>query len=106
MTDMLEISESGATLARSYFADNDMLAIGAMRAFLLRGFRIPEDVFFVGFDNIMESRVITPSLTTVDVPRIYMGSMAARQLLTEINEPTSRKTTVQISTNLIKRFST
>ncbi len=47
------------------FAFNDLLAIGAMRACLERGVRIPEDVAIVGFDDIPEGRFHTPSLTTV-----------------------------------------
>lgn len=47
------------------FAFNDLLAIGAMRACLERGVRIPEDVAVVGFDDVPEGRFHTPSLTTV-----------------------------------------
>ncbi|MGV8845246.1 LacI family DNA-binding transcriptional regulator [Tessaracoccus sp.] len=47
------------------FAFNDLLAIGAMRACLERGVRIPEDIAIVGFDDVPEGRFHTPSLTTV-----------------------------------------
>lgn len=47
------------------FAFNDLMAIGAMRACLERGVRIPDDIAVVGFDNIPEGRFHTPSLTTV-----------------------------------------
>lgn len=47
------------------FAFNDLMAIGAMRACMERGVRIPDDIAIVGFDNIPEGRFHTPSLTTV-----------------------------------------
>ncbi len=47
------------------FAFNDLMAIGAMRACLERGVRIPQDVAIVGFDDVPEGRFHTPSLTTV-----------------------------------------
>ncbi len=54
------------------FAFNDLMAIGAMRACLERGVRIPDDIAIVGFDDIPEGRFHTPSLTTVapDLPAL------------------------------------
>jgi DNA-binding LacI/PurR family transcriptional regulator len=47
------------------FCFNDLLAIGAMRAAAERGFRVPEDIAIVGFDNTEESAYSLPSLTTI-----------------------------------------
>ena len=54
MTEMLEVLDRGDPLANCYFAENDLIAIGAMKAFKQRGYRIPEDIAIVGFDNISE----------------------------------------------------
>lgn len=44
-----------------------------------------EQVAIVGFDNISEGRIIDPSLTSISIPRHYMGQVAARELLSQIN---------------------
>lgn len=59
------IAESG----RNYdavFCPADIMAIGLMKGFLKKGFRIPEDLSIMGFDNIYFSRYCNPELTTVD----------------------------------------
>ncbi len=106
MGDMLEIIDRGDTLARCYFADNDIIAIGAMKALMLRGYKIPDDISFIGFDNISESKIIDPSLTTMDVPRRYIGATAARLLIEQIDSKIVHTSKVEIATRLVKRFST
>lgn len=58
------------------FLFNDMLAMGFQKAVLERGYRIPEDLAIIGFDNIdrcVEARV---ALTTVESPRLAIGETA------------------------------
>jgi DNA-binding LacI/PurR family transcriptional regulator len=52
---------------------NDFMAIGVLRQLRELGIRVPEDVSVTGFDNITLSEMITPSLTTVDIPRDTLG---------------------------------
>lgn len=47
------------------FAVTDVLAIGAMRALMDAGKRVPEDVSVVGFDDLPRAAFVTPALTTV-----------------------------------------
>lgn len=105
MADMLEIIDDNADLASCYFADNDEIAIGAMKAFKLRGYRIPEDIAIIGFDNISEGRIIEPSLTTMDVPRLFIGQTAAIQLINQIKNKTFHTSKIEINTRMIKRLS-
>lgn len=105
MADMLEIIDQNDTLARCYFADNDIIAIGAMKALMLRGYKIPEDISVIGFDNISEGKIIEPSLTTMDVPRLYIGKTAASLLIEQIDSKVNYTSKVEISTRLVKRFS-
>lgn len=103
--DMLEIIDRQDELAECYFADNDLIAIGAMKAFKLRGYRLPEDIGVIGFDNISEARIVEPSLTTVSIPRHYMGQTAARQLIASITNPVPHTSKIEVYTSLVKRFS-
>lgn len=104
-TDMLEVIDRGDDLARCYFADNDLIAIGAIKALKLRGYKIPDDVAVIGFDNISEGRIIEPPLTTVDIPRRFMGQTAAVQLIRHITNPVPRSVKIEVSTSLVRRFS-
>ena len=104
-TDMLEVIDRGDDLARCYFADNDLIAIGAIKALKLRGYKIPEDIAVIGFDNISEGRVIEPSLTTVDIPRRFMGQTAASWLIRHITNPVPRSVKIEVSTSVVRRFS-
>jgi LacI family transcriptional regulator len=67
------------------FAGNDVIALGAMRAFRDLGLRCPEDVSLVGFDDLEFSELTNPALTTVSQPGYQLGSTAARLLLERIN---------------------
>ena len=105
MADMLAIIDRADTLADCYFADNDLIAIGTIKALKLRGFRVPEDIAVVGFDNISEGRIIDPALTTISIPRHYMGEVAARELLSQIEESKQHTCKIEVSAKLVKRFS-
>ena len=43
---------------------NDLVALGAMSDAIRRGFRVPEDISFIGIDGIELSRLVVPKLTT------------------------------------------
>lgn len=103
--DMLRIIDSGEDLASSYFADNDLIAAGAMRAFRKRGYDIPEDISIVGFDNMPVAAATDPGLTTVHVPKKYLGETAAARLISLVNSPGQPPVKTEISTTLIERGS-
>jgi len=103
--DMIEIIEQGNELAPCYFADNDWIAIGAMKAFQKKGLRIPEDVAVIGFDNVPMASYIAPALTTVHVPKKYIGQVAVRRLAEIIgNGGVHYPVKIEISTKLKKRL--
>ncbi len=101
--DMKEILERGETLARGYFADNDLIAAGAIKALREAGKRIPEDVAIVGFDNIPMSQIL--DLTTINVPKEYLGKVAAYRLFERIRDPNIPTVRVSVETQLIDRYS-
>ena len=90
------------------FAFDDASAIGAIRAFLDAGLRVPEDISVVGFDDIQNAAFHNPRLTTVRQPLREMGQIAARVLLERINQPEGRSegTFVIVEPELIVRDST
>jgi len=66
---------------------NDISAIGAVRALIESGRRVPEDVSVLGFDDVMSAGFHNPSLTTVRQPLARMGFVAAETLLDRIAHP-------------------
>lgn len=60
---------------------SDLVAVGALKAFLSSGINIPEDMSIVGFDDILLSSYLHPSLTTVRQPKYEMGRTATEILL-------------------------
>lgn len=87
-------------------AYNDISAIGAIRAFMNHGLRVPEDVSVVGFDDIQGAAFHNPSLTTIRQPLHQMGSVAARILLQRIRGQATFPDVVPIHPELIIREST
>lgn len=78
--DMLEFLKKKPKLPTAFFADNDMIALSAMKALQEMGYHIPEDISIVGFDDLPFSEISTPALTTLRVPNKEMGKMAVRRL--------------------------
>ena len=83
--------ESGEAAARellarghpfdAVFAASDLIAIGAMRALVEHGLRIPEDVAVIGFDDIPAARIATPALTTVNQDTTRAGELLVARLV-------------------------
>lgn len=90
------------------FALNDTLALGALRALINAGLRVPEDVALMGFDNIDEGRFSIPSLTSVDPGRLEIAETAVNMLVERIKEKGDRSApkTVKAGFSIIKREST
>jgi LacI family transcriptional regulator len=96
---LLSLSE----VPTAIFASNDLSAFGAMEAIRERGFRIPEDISLVGFDDIPQASIVYPKLTTVRQPLDQMGRVAAKMLLEHIENPERSLRRVTLSTHLIIR---
>jgi LacI family transcriptional regulator len=88
------------------FAFDDASAIGAIRALLDAGLRVPDDVSVVGFDDIQNAAYHNPRLTTVRQPLREMGRIAARVLLERIHGERSDDSFVVVDPELIVRDST
>ncbi len=96
--------QSGARFT-ALFAANDTLALGAMRALRDAGVRIPEDVAVVGFDDLPFSAFTDPPLTTVRNPGVAQGRLAARKLVTLLqDEPVGERISF-VDTELVIRRS-
>jgi LacI family transcriptional regulator len=57
-------------------AFDDMTAFGAIRALSKAGIKVPEQCSVIGFDDIAQSRLLTPALSTLRQPMQEMGDLA------------------------------
>lgn len=76
------------TLPDAVFCFNDPVAIGAMELFKEKGYRIPDDIAFVGFTESRIAMHMTPALTSVEQPSTLIGETAATTLLKMIETKT------------------
>ena len=66
------------------FVANDHMAMGALRAISDAGLRVPEDVAVAGFDDLVGTDFLKPSLTTVHQPFEEVGEVCIASLLSAI----------------------
>ena len=88
------------------FAANDMSAIATIEVATELGRRVPADLSVVGFDNIPESALCAPPLTTVEQPIRKMGERSIELLLSLIRGERPVATHITLATNLVIRQST
>ncbi len=87
------------------FVTSDVVAVGAIDAAKQRGYSVPDDISFVGFDDLPLTNYLTPPLTTVRQPGIEIGRLAAETLLRQLNGET-KVPSVLLDTTLVVRGST
>ncbi|CAM3357080.1 LacI family DNA-binding transcriptional regulator [Kibdelosporangium persicum] len=66
------------------FVQNDVMAMGALKALHERGLRLPADCSVVGCDDLSFAAYLVPPLTTVRIPFEETGERAATLLLDRI----------------------
>lgn len=103
--DMSAILAKGPQLPTAFFADNDMIALGAMRALQQAGYRVPRDVSLVGFDDLPFCAISSPPLTTVKVHNYDMGRAAVRRLMELVTLGGEYSTKTQVTSAFVLRDS-
>ncbi|HYD98459.1 MAG TPA: LacI family DNA-binding transcriptional regulator [Alphaproteobacteria bacterium] len=83
-------------------AMSDRFAIGALRAAVALGLKVPDDLSVTGFDDIPAAATVRPGLTTIRQPTRDKGLIAAQRLL----EGAESTDTVLLPAELVVRGST
>lgn len=87
------------------FADNDSIAIGAIKALKEFGYNVPKDISVIGFDDICFSAINSPPLTTMRIPKSLIGTIAVRQICDMIEGSPYTDVKIQIGGELVIRSS-
>ena len=88
------------------FAANDLTAIRTLEVALELGLDVPGDLSVVGFDNVPESVLAVPPLTTVEQPLRAMGSTALGMLVDLLEGREPDPVHVRLPTRLVERATT
>jgi LacI family transcriptional regulator len=88
------------------FAASDHMALGVWEQLRRSGLRVPEDCSLVGFDDIPDSQVTNPPLTTVHNPFLELGRELARLAIEKAKAPCEPVPEVLLPTELVLRGTT
>lgn len=93
--------KAGAT---AIMCGNDLIASGVITECVRRGYRIPEDISVIGFDDLPISAHLTPPLTTIRQDRVELGKCGYYTLESLLNKVSISRT--QLRAQFIERAST
>lgn len=94
-----------STLPTAIVCGNDTTALGVFRALTEKGVKVPEEISLVGFDDIESAAYMSPSLTTVHVPKSELGRFAVKLLVDRLEHPRSYHVQMAIPFEFIERES-
>jgi DNA-binding LacI/PurR family transcriptional regulator len=69
------------------FCYSDLVALGALRAVVRAGLRVPEDIALIGYDDIEEGRYSNPTISTISPDKAAIAATAVDRLLQRITSP-------------------
>lgn len=78
-----------AKMPTAVFCACDLIAIGAMKAAMENGIPVPQQMAFVGFDDVDIAKMYNPTLTTVRQPFEEKGRLAVTELIQLIERSAS-----------------
>lgn len=103
--DMKKILDNTIEMPSALIADNDLLAFGAMKALRDSGYRVPEDISIIGFDDRPICMYSNPPLSTIAVPKGIFGPVAVDILFDRINNKRKMSIKLEVGVELIERGS-
>jgi DNA-binding LacI/PurR family transcriptional regulator len=87
------------------FSSNDMMVAGVIRAAQQQGLTVPNDLAIVGFDDLPQTTMIFPELTTIRQPSIEMGVCATEMLIDQLENGNDDPAHIILPTELVIRQS-
>lgn len=87
----------------SVIASNDVYALAVMKEAMRRGYRIPQDIQIIGYDDMPFSRYMFPGLTTIAQPAYEVGHRGAKMLFNLIERKSIIQKRVILKPDLVCR---
>lgn len=95
----------GFRMPTCFLSDLDFIAIGAMIAFAEHGYKVPDDISLIGYDDIDMSSISSPPLTTIHLHQRTLARTAISLLVEKIQKPEICPMKVDLTSDLIIRNS-
>lgn len=102
----IKLIERNQELPDAIIVGSDDIAFGVIRGLESIGYKVPDDISIIGFDDITTSRLFTPALTTIKQNKNKIGETAGQILIDLIHgrsEKYQRETKIPVE--LIERDS-
>lgn len=87
------------------FAENDFIACNAMQSLQEMGYKVPEDISIIGYDDRPICQMVVPAVTTINVPKDAFGSTAVELLMGKMKEARSYSLKTEVGVQLVERAS-
>lgn len=94
------------TKVTAVFAGNDAMAIGVLHYLKDNGYKVPEEVSLIGFDDVEADLMLSPPLTTIRVPKVDLGIEALKLLVNTLKNKKTISKKILVPVELIVREST
>lgn len=83
--DVIRHIKSLKRLIDGLFVANDAFAAACMKSLKKAGYSIPDDIKVIGFNNDPISKLVTPTLSTINYPGYDMGVLAGQSVINQLN---------------------
>jgi DNA-binding LacI/PurR family transcriptional regulator len=93
-------------LPEAIFCFTDAMAIGVLSVLWAEGYRVPDDVSVVGYDDVMDASYAVPALTTVRFEKRDLAETALDLLIQRIADHDREITSVMVPHSIVRRLST
>ena len=100
---MKKIYEENSVLPTAAVTGSDVIALGAIQFAKNAGLDVPNDLSFLGFDDLDFSCYFKPELSTVRISYFDEGAAAARELIQRIDGPQGDNGTIYVPHKIIRR---
>lgn len=102
ITELLQTVEE---MPEVFMCSNDRAAILLMNALRAKGYRIPEDIGIVGFDDMEISTMVVPTLTTMHIAKKNMGMKAVQTLQWRLQNRKAKQEKIILPVEMVVRDS-
>lgn len=86
-------------------AADDIIALGILSSLAEQGIQVPEQISIISFNNLVLTKLATPSLSSVDVNIFQLGNEATKLVIEKIQSNDSLSKSVVVPYRIIERQS-